>query len=105
MFEERDTFAPTSASIAPRLFAYILMQMQGAWQLTIADVKDAFLMSQQPAGEKNTIRYRDKFSKLERCLPGQRTAAKQRFDLFHSTVKGLGPVVSLTACNRHCSGC
>ena len=58
--------------------------------MMIADVKDAFLMSQQLAGEKNSIRCRDKFYKLERRLPGQRTAAKQLFDLFHSTVKALG---------------
>ena len=90
MFEERDTFAPTSASVVPRLFAFSLMQMKGAWQMMVADVKDAFLMSKQPEGEKNAIKYRDRFYRLERCLPGQRAAAEQLFELFNSTARALG---------------
>ena len=50
----------------------------------IADVKGAFLMSKQPTGEK--------YYRLDRCLAGQRTAAKQWFELFNATVKAMGGV-------------
>ena len=46
------------------------------------DVKDAFLMSPQPAEERAYVRVNGRIFKLLRCLPGQRTAASQWFQHF-----------------------
>ena len=52
-------------------------------------------MSKQPTGGKNAIKYRDKYYRLDRCLPGQQTAAKLWFELFNATVRALGGVADV----------
>ena len=89
-FEESMTFAPTAASVIPRLFVFILLNVHPDWQIRVMDVKDAFLMAFQPEGERNAIEYRGRFFRLDRCLPGQRTAAKQWYELLKGVTLSLG---------------
>ena len=89
-FEEFSTFAPTSASIIPRLFIHMMLNVCVNWVITLVDVKDAFLMAEQPEEEKNAIKYKDKLYGLIKCLPGQRTAAKCWYDLFKGVVMKYG---------------
>ena len=89
-FEEFSTFAPTSASIIPRLFAHMMLNVHVTRLITMVDVKDAFMMAEQPSDEKNAIRFKDKLFGLIRCLPGQRTAAKCWYDVFKGVVTRYG---------------
>ena len=54
------------------------------------DVKDAFLMAKQPDSERNAIEYRGMKYRLDRCLPGQRTATKSWYDLLKEETLSLG---------------
>ena len=89
-FEEFSTFAPTSASIIPRLFVYMLLNVFSSWEIRLVDIEDAFLMAKQPEDEKNAVSYRGKLYGLLKCLPGQRTAARCWYELFKETVMKYG---------------
>ena len=54
------------------------------------DVKDAFLMANQPEEERAFVEVEGKVYRLVRCLHGQRSAASQWFQLFASTAKEHG---------------
>ena len=54
------------------------------------DIKDAFLMAAQPEDEKAYVEVDGKVYRLIRCLPGQRTAASQWFQLFTGAAKEFG---------------
>ena len=69
------TFAPTSMLVIPKM---------------TLDIKDAFLMAAQPEEEKACVEVDDKVYRLIRCLPGQRTAASQWFQLFTGAAKEFG---------------
>ena len=54
---------------------------------TTLDIKDAFLMADQPCEERAYVKIEEKVFRLLRCLPGQRTAASQWFQLFSGACK------------------
>ena len=58
----------------------------------LSDIKDAFLMAPQPTDEVAFVRVNDRIFRLLRCLPGQRTAASQWFQLFARTCLQFGMV-------------
>ena len=60
------------------------------WEIRLVDIKDAFLMAEQPADEKNAISYKGMMYGLVKCLSGQRTAARCWYDLFKDTVVKYG---------------
>ena len=88
--ELEQTFAPTSAMIVPRLLMHLLVNVYSAFVAMTIDVKDAFLMAEQPEDEHAFVSLDDALYKLTRCLPGQRTAASQWFQLFLKTCKAFG---------------
>lgn len=55
------------------------------------DIKDAFLMAEQPKEENAFVELEGKiYYRLVRCFPGQITAASQWFSLFAETAKEIG---------------
>ena len=92
-FADYMTYAPTASSVIARLFLHIVLNVFEDWEMRVMDVKDAFLMSPQPAGEKNAVLYKNKYYALTRSLPGQRTAAKSWYDMFRETVMKFGGTV------------
>ena len=88
--ELEQTFAPTSAMIVPRLLMHLLVNVYSAFVAMTIDVKHAFLMAEQPEDEHAFVSLDDALYKLTRCLPGQRTAASQWFQLFLKTCKAFG---------------
>ena len=54
------------------------------------DVKDAFLMAEQPAEERAFVVLDGQIYKFIKCLPGQRTAASEWFQLFVGASKKYG---------------
>ena len=54
------------------------------------DIKDAFLMSPQPKDERAYVKIGEKIYKLLTCLPGQRTAASQWFQMIANGCKEFG---------------
>ena len=85
-----NTFAPTSVMMVPKLLIHLMMTVYVNFVAMVLDIKDAFLMVDQPADEKASIRYGMKRYKLKKCLPGQRTAARHWFDLFKDTAIEFG---------------
>ena len=79
------TFAPTSLMVIPKLLVHMLVNVHRHFVAMTLDVKDAFLMSPQPHAENAFVQVNDRIFKLIRCLPGQRTAAAQWFNLFSTT--------------------
>ena len=89
-FDDVTTFAPTSASMVPRLMLQIILTLKPDWEVRVMDIKDAFLMAWQPEEEANGIIYKDVKYRLVRCLPGQRTAARQWYLLFRQVTESYG---------------
>ena len=91
-YDEASTFAPTSASMVPRLMLQMILVLRPDWEIRVMDIKDAFLMAWQPEDEASGIIYKDKKYRLIRCLPGQRTAARQWYMLFRGVTEAHGGV-------------
>ena len=85
-----DSFAPTSASVVVRML--LRLQMQTGLALYTLDVKDAFLLMDQPADEKAMIVTNNGKYKLKKNLPGQRNAAAQWFKGFCAVARDYGMV-------------
>ena len=81
------TFAPTSLMIIPKMMIHVLLNVCAGFVAMTLDIKDAFLMADQPVEEKAFIKIDDKVFRLLRCLPGQRTAASQWFQMFSQACK------------------
>ena len=83
-----DAFAPTSASVVVRMLLHL--QMITGYALYTLDVKDAFLLMDQPADEKAMIITENGKYRLKKNLPGQRNAAAQWFKGFCQVAKEFG---------------
>ena len=83
------TFAPTSIIAIPKLLIHYMLNVRREFVVVTLDINDAFLMAQQPLTENAFVQVDDRIFNLLRCLPGQRTAASQWFQLF------------ATACREH----
>ena len=86
-----DAFAPTSASVIVRLMLQFML-MTGL-SLYVLDVKDAFLLMEQPEDEKAIVMTPHGKYRLRRNLPGQRNAAAQWFHGFCRAAKEYGLVM------------
>ena len=84
-----DSFAPTSAYVILKLLLHRCI-MDEKMVVHIADIKDAFLMVDQPEDEKATVTRRGVTYKLGKVLPGQRTAASQWFSNFKKKAEDYG---------------
>ena len=80
-------FAPTSLMIIPKMMIHVLLNVCAGFMAMTLDIKDAFLMADQPVEEKAFIKIDEKVFRLLRCLPGQRTAASQWFQNFSQACK------------------
>ena len=76
------TFAPTSMLVVPKLLIHLLLNVFKEFTAMTLDIKDAFLMAEQPKEERAFVELDGKIYRLIRCLPGQRAAASQWFNLF-----------------------
>ena len=85
-----DAFAPTSASVVVQML--LRLQMKTGLALYTLDVKDAFLLMDQPEDEKAMIVTENGAYRLKRNLPGQRNAAAQWFKGFCKVAKEFGLV-------------
>ena len=85
--DAEQTFAPTSLMIIPKMMIHVLLNVCAEFAAMTLDIKDAFLMADQPSEEKAFIKIDDKVFRLLRCLPGQRTAASQWFQMFSQACK------------------
>ena len=83
-----DAFAPTSASVVVRMLLHL--QMITGYALYTLDVKDGFLLMDQPADEKAMIITENGKYRLKKNLPGQRNAAAQWFKGFCQVAKEFG---------------
>ena len=84
------TFAPTSMLVIPKMLINLMLNVFKHFTAMTLDIKDAFLMAAQPEEEKAYVEVDDKVYRLIRCLPGQRTAASQWFQLFTGAAKEFG---------------
>ena len=75
------TFAPTSMLVVNVFKSFMAMTL---------DIKDAFLVGEQPKEENAYVEPDGKVYRLVRCLPGQGTAASQWFNLFARARKDFG---------------
>ena len=66
---------------------HVLLNVCAGFVAMTLDIKDAFLMADQPVEEKAFIKIDEKVFRLLRCLPGQRTAASQWFQNFSQACK------------------
>ena len=78
-------FAPTSIMVLPKM-----LNVFKHFRAMTLDIKDAFLMADQPADERAFVELDGQIYKLIKCLPGQRTAASQWFQLFVGAAKKFG---------------
>ena len=85
-----DAFAPTSASVIVRML--LRLQMKSGLALYTLDVKDAFLLMDQPEDEKALAVTANGTYRLKRNLPGQRNAAAQWFKGFCKVATEFGLV-------------
>ena len=76
------TFAPTSMMMVPKLLIHLIVNVFTNFKAMTLDIKDAFLMAPQPADEVAFVKVDGRIFRLLRCLPGQRTAASQWFQLY-----------------------
>ena len=81
------TFASTSLMIIPKMTIHFLLNVCANFTAVTLDIKDAFLMANQPFEERAYIKIDEKVFRLLRCLPGQRTAASQWFQMFSRACK------------------
>ena len=86
------TFAPTSMMMVPKLLIHLIANVFPHFKAMTLDIKDAFLMAPQPTDEVAFVRVNGRIFRLLRCLPGQRTAASQWFQLFARTCLQFGLV-------------
>ena len=84
------TFAPTSMLVVPKLLIHLMLNVCKEFVAMTLDIKDAFLMAEQPKEERAFVDRDPKIYRLIRCLPGQRTAASQWFNMFANTAKAFG---------------
>ena len=89
------TFAPTSIMVLPKMLIHLMLNVHQEFSAMTLDVKDAFLMANQPEDERAFLEVEGKVYKLVRCLPGQRSAASQWFQLFAATAKEHGMIQDL----------
>ena len=83
-------FAPTPVLVIPKMLINLTLNVSRNFVAMTSDIKDAFLMAAQPEDEKAYVEVDGKAYKLIRCLPGQRTAASQWFQLFTGAAKESG---------------
>ena len=92
-----ETFSPTSGHAAVRMM--FLFHLIYNWELTVLDIRDAFLQVKQKALMYADISPwirtllgldEDHVWKVEKCLPGQRSAAEQWFTHLVEILKRLG---------------
>ena len=69
------TFAPTSIMVLPKMLIHMMLNIHKEFSAMTLDVKDAFLMANQPEEERAFVEVEGKIYRLVRCLPGQRSAA------------------------------
>ena len=84
------TFAPTSMLVVPKMLIHLLLNVCREFTAMTLDIKDAFLMADQPKEEKAYVDVDGVIYRLVKCLPGQRTAASQWFHLFAKTAREFG---------------
>ena len=84
------TFALTSMLVVPKLLIHLMLNVFKEFTAMTLDIKDAFLMAEQPKEERAFVELDGKIYRLIRCLPGQRTAASQWFNLCADTAKACG---------------
>ena len=84
------TFAPTSMLVVPKMLIHLLLNVCRDFVAMTLDIKDAFLMADQPKEEKAYVDVDNVIYKLVKCLPGQRTAASQWFQLFAKAARDFG---------------
>ena len=84
------TFAPTSMLVVPKMLIHLLLNVCREFVAMTLDIKDAFLMADQPKEEKAYVDVDNVIYKLVKCLPGQRTAASQWFQLFAKAARDFG---------------
>ena len=84
------TFAPTSMRVVPKMLIHLLLNICRKFVATTLHIKDAVLMADQPKEEKAYVDVDNVVFRLVKCLPGQRTAASQWFQLFARTAMELG---------------
>ena len=84
------TFAPTSIMVLPKMLIHLMLNVFKHFRAMTLDIKDAFLMADQPADERAFVELDGHIYKLIKCLPGQRTAASQWFQLFVGAAKKFG---------------
>ena len=84
------TLAPTSMMTLPKMLTHYVLNVRREFVVVTLDIKDAVLMAAQPATENAYVQIDDRVYKLLRCLPGQRTAAPQWFNLFASARRDFG---------------
>ena len=88
--EMDQTFAPTSMMSVPRLMLHMMVNVYTHFVAMTLDVKDAFLMAPQPENENAFVSLDGIYYRLLRCLPGQRTAASQWFQMLAGTLEDFG---------------
>ena len=84
------TFAPTSIMVLPKMLIHLMLNVFKHFRAMTLDIKDPFLMADQPAEERAFVELDGTIYKLIKCLPGQRTAASQWFQLFVGAAKKFG---------------
>ena len=84
------TFAPTSIMVLPKMLIHLMINVFKHFRAMTLDIKDAFLMADQPAEERAFVELDGQIYRLIKCLPGQRTAASQWFQLFVGAAKKFG---------------
>ena len=76
--------------MVPKLLIHLVVNIFTNFKAMTLDIKDAFLMAPQPADEVAFVRVDGRIFRLLRCLPGQRTAASQWFQLFARACTDFG---------------
>ena len=84
-----EAFAPTSAYGIVKLMLHRALMDRNMGVRTV-DIKDAFLMVDQPTDEKAMVTRDGKKYKLGKVLPGQRTAASKWFHEFKEKAAKYG---------------
>ena len=75
--------------VVPKLLIHLMLNVFKEFTAMTLDIKDAFPMAEQPKEEGAFVELDGKIYRLIRCLPGQRTAVSQWFNLFADTAKAL----------------
>ena len=64
------TFAPTSITVLPKMLIHLMINVFKHFRAMTLDIKDAFLMADQPAEERAFVELDGQFYRLIKCRPG-----------------------------------